>query len=268
VIISSRSIRTATLGVAVVVLVGCASALSSPKESRDRGMKLYQQQNYVDAAGAFRNAVQQNPRDFKSFYYMGACYDAMKMDHQAIQSYQSGLDVMKVTLAGREDQAMRVMMIDALARSIARGNDRTFQTALEARTQTAETKYLQAKIHQNLGDADSALESYQQAILLDKNDFAIIKDYGLYLEQLGQAENATRILRRAYAMNTKDEQVVAALRRIGVVPGPSLKEQEQLVKPPVPKGPLPQIDVAKMRNNGKPAGGTASTDAGTSGPRD
>jgi hypothetical protein len=49
-------------------------------------------------------------------------------------------------------------------------------------------------------------------------------------------------------VNDKDEQVVGALRQLGVVPGPSLKEQGELAQPLVPKGPIPPLDMDKIKN--------------------
>ena len=65
------------------------------------------------------------------------------------------------------------------------------------------------------------------------------------------------MLRRAYAINPNDEQVAAALRRIGVVPGPSLKDRNALATPPVPLGPIPEVDWSKVVNGGGGGGQSA-----------
>lgn len=274
--VSRIVLRLAVLSLSALALTGCAEVVaSSPKHSREQGQKLLAEGNYADAAGAFRNAVRRDPTDYRSWYGLGQTYDATKNDHQAIQAYQAALDVQKRTIPGREDEPMRVKIIDALARAMARANDRTLQDdAIGSRPQTAETRYVQAKAFAYMGDMDSAIESYNQAILLDKKDFAIYKDYGLFLEKLpGMRADAAKQLRRAYQLNSKDEQVAAALRRVGVVPGPSLKEQEQLAKPSVPVGPLPEIDIKRWQEQNarrNAPGGTASTaeQAPPTGPRD
>jgi tetratricopeptide (TPR) repeat protein len=106
-------------------------------------------------------------------------------------------------------------------------------------------------VHRYSGDADAAIAAYDQAALMDPTNFWIAKDYGLYLEQLGQGRMADPHLRRAYALNSTDEDVAAALRRLNVVPGPSLKEQQDLVNRPVPKGPIPPIDMSKIGLGGR-----------------
>ena len=51
-----------------------------------------------------------------------------------------------------------------------------------------------------------------------------------------QAEAA---LRRAYKLFDSDPDVNDALRGLGVIPGPSLKDADQLQKPALPSGPIP-----------------------------
>jgi tetratricopeptide (TPR) repeat protein len=277
VIPSPRAARAAVLSLfvasAALLSSGCAEMVASSKHSREAGQKLYAEGNYVDAAGAYRNAVRKDPLDYRAYYGLGQSYDATNAHHQAIQAYQAALDVRKRTAPGREDEAMRVKIIDAMAQSMAKAYDRTIQdSGSPSQPQTAENKYIQAKTFAYMGDADSAIETYREASLIDKKDFAIAKDFGLYLEQIpGKREDAARQLRKAYQLNEKDPEVVAALRRVGVVPGPSLKEQEQLAKPSVPKGPLPEVDIKRWQQNyQRQNSGTASTAEGApaSGPRD
>src|SRR5882724_7748866 len=62
---------------------GCTEALTYANKSREEGQRLYDQHYYADAAGAFRNSIRQDPRDFRSQYYLGLCYDELKQHHQA-----------------------------------------------------------------------------------------------------------------------------------------------------------------------------------------
>jgi tetratricopeptide (TPR) repeat protein len=266
---------TACVASAAFALAGCAEVTASSKHSREQGQKLYTEGEYADASGAFRKAVREDPTDYRSWYWLGQSYDKSQSYQQAMQAYRTALDVRKRTAPGREDEAMRVRIIDALGRSIAAANDRSF-TEAKGRP-TAEDKYVEAKAFEYLGDADSAIDAYQQAARLDNKDFAIAKDYGLYLEKIqGMRDPAVKQLKRAYQMNDKDPQVVAALRRNGVVPGPSLKEPEQLAKPSIPKGPLPEVDIkrwqqeqaARAAQQNANGGGDATGAAATLGPRD
>jgi tetratricopeptide (TPR) repeat protein len=276
-----RIARGVVLTACGFALAGCAEVVASSKHSREQGQKLYAEGEYVDASGAFRKGVREDPTDYRSWYWLGQSYDKSQSYHQAMQAYRTALDVRKRTAPGREDAAMRVKIIDALARSIAAGNDRTF-TETKGKVVTGEEKYIEAKAFDYMGDADSAIDSYQQAVRLDGKDFAIAKDFGLYLEKVqGMRDPAVKQLKRAYQMNDRDPQVIAALRRNGVVPGPSLKEPEQLAKPSLPKGPLPEVDIkrwqqqqaaaaaAAARENANATGASAGSGAAsTAGPRD
>lgn len=230
---------------------GCADVVTYAKDSRREGIKYYNQGSYTDAAGSFRNATRQDPRDYRSHYYLGASYEQLRQFQQAIQAYKASLDVMSTSLEGKEDpDNFRVRVMDGLASAIAKSDDRDFETdkiERQARTsQTAENYFLLAKVYRFSGDADLAVDSYNRAMLLDPDDIRIAKEYGLYLEQLGQPTRAEIPLRRAYAIDPQDIEVAAALRRIGVVPGPAIKSQDQLAKPNMPSGPIPDVDWNRM----------------------
>ena len=78
----------ATLACALIVggLAGCASSdvVTFSKDARREGIAKYEAGQYGDASGSFRNATRQNPRDYRSHYYLGACYEQMGQHQQAI----------------------------------------------------------------------------------------------------------------------------------------------------------------------------------------
>ncbi len=237
--------------------VGCATSdvITYSRDTQRKGISLYNDGEYADAAGVFRNAARQNPRDYKSYYYLGACYEKLNQYQQAIQSYDTARGLINVSMAGKYDDDFRIRIINGLGRSIARCDQRDIQT--DAAVAQAETKssgenwFVVAKIYAFRGDADSAMDAFNRAALLAPQNFMIQKDYGLYLEQVGQLAKAQAPLKRAYALNGNDEQVAQALRRVGVVPGPSLKPQSALVNPPVPKGPIPELETSLDFMRGK-----------------
>lgn len=257
-VITSHPGFTRTLGAALSVTIliglgaGCGNssggnqnsgmlAVTNTKAVRDTGIGQYNAGEFTDAAGTFKNATRQDPRDYQSYAYLGDCYRELGQLQQSIQAYKASLDTAGRSYQGREDMAFRARTLDGLAAAIAKSGE----VEIDAAQQSAQTAgggdgyFLMAKIHRNRGDADSALDAYNRAALLGPKDFFIQKDYGLFLEQIGQTQPAERTLRRAYALNAKDAEVVAALRRIGVVPGPSLYDQNALAKPAMPKGPIP-----------------------------
>src|SRR5256885_1995975 len=106
----------------LVTGVGCADSLTYAKDARRDGMALYNEGNYTEAVGAFANATRQDPRDYKSYYYLGASYQAQHQYQQATSAYRSCLDVMPMTLDGKNDTQFRYRTIDALATAMAKSD--------------------------------------------------------------------------------------------------------------------------------------------------
>src|ERR1051325_26272 len=57
----------------LAALSGCADVVTYSAKSQEEGMRFYSEKAYGDAAGAFRNAIRQDPRDYKSHFYLGVC---------------------------------------------------------------------------------------------------------------------------------------------------------------------------------------------------
>ncbi len=228
-------------------LGGCAGEyLSYASESRAAGIQQLNENQPEKAAGSFQNAVRQNPRDYESFYWMGVAYDRSGNYAQAAQAYRTSLDVQQDTYDGRKDAKSRRRTLDGLAIAIAKSPNKSEEIQLiekkHAGRETAEDALLLAKIFMYGGDADGAIECYNRACILDPEDAGISREAGLYFEKIGQPKSAEPLLKRAYTANPQDADVVAALRRIGIVPGPSLKEERALVKPGMPLGPIPEMN--------------------------
>ena len=264
-----RAMRWMLLGGAVLAC-GCGDMITNGRAAREEGLERYQHGDYGHAASSLQYAVRQEPGDYTSHYYLGQSYDHMNQPQHAIEEYRTTLRVMENSLEGQTDREFRLKVIDALAHSIANEPYKAPDISLlERQPKTSENLFLLAKVYRYSQDPDSAIERYTQAALQEPRDFAIAKDYGLYLEQLGQTKRADAELRRAYALNTKDEQVAAALRRLGVVPGPSLKDEGDLAKPAIPLGPLPEIEVGGTTpTRTQPQPNSSGNVGTTSSPRD
>jgi tetratricopeptide (TPR) repeat protein len=210
------------------------------------GNKLYNAGDYDGAAGAYQNAIKAEPRDYKAYYYLGCSHAAQKDWEKAIHDYRTSLDVMSLTFAGQHDGDFRLKVVDGLAQAIARGTN-THQAELDAAEKDARTRheaepyFLVAKIYRYSGDADSAVENYNKATLMDPQNVAYIRELALYFEQLGQVQRAEPALRRAYALGATDKEVQAAMRRVGIIPGPALKAQKDLAQPVLPEVTMPKL---------------------------
>lgn len=252
-----------TLGAAMVpILGGCANKGQTTYglDSRDDGERFYNEGRYADAAGAYRNAVRTVPSDFMSYYHLGLCEEKLGAMQQAIQAFKTSLDVMPLTLAGRDRMTtFRFTIMDALARVIANSNDKTSEIEKlteKAQAGSVESYRILARVYRYAMDPDSALDAYKRATLLEPRNAGLLKEYGLYLEQLKQNAQAEAILRQAYVLDSTDPEISDALRRLGVIVGPSIKEQNQLAQPIIPPGPI-----APPRLPGQPRPDEAQTPA-------
>lgn len=250
-----KIVRRMAVGLVVAsISVGCAELITYSNKSTAEGDKLMAAGRVEEAAGAYRNATQQNPRSYESFYKLGQAYEQLGREQQALQSYRAAVDVMP-TDSTVELRAFREKAVEGLANCIAKGASRDAEMTASSekanRTGKPVDWYVVARTYVAAGDADNAIDAYDRAMLASNSqDQAIAKSFGLYLAQVGQKKRAEATLGKAYQLDPLDEEVIAALRKLGVVPGPSLLETEQLHSPIVPKGPIPELEI---RPKAKPA---------------
>lgn len=240
--------RILATAVVIVLGAGCAEIVTYSNQSNEQGEKLYAAGQYKEAAGAFTNATQQNPRHYKAFYNLGQSYEQLGRERQALQSYRTGLEVMSTSDLGRKDAEFRDKLVAAEAQCIAKSATRDAEvTTLQQHAEQSGRAldwYVLATTYAEVGDADNAIDAYDRALLASNStDAQIAKAYGLYLAQLNQNKRAEVVLVKAYQLKQTDEQVNAALRKVGIVPGPSLLEPDHLSRPFIPKGPLPELEL-------------------------
>src|SRR5258706_14405555 len=104
-------------------LTGCSDMLTYAQRNRDFGMDAYREADYPKAAGAFRAALRQDPRDYLSHYYLGLSSLQLKNYQQAVVAFRSCLETQNVTLAGQEDNATRIKALDGLAQASVKSDD-------------------------------------------------------------------------------------------------------------------------------------------------
>jgi tetratricopeptide (TPR) repeat protein len=241
-------------------------------DNRQAGTNAYNEGRYTDAAGSFKAAIRQDPRDYLSHYWLGQSYVQIGNYPGAIVAFRSCLDTRTVTLAGQEDDTIQAKAIEGLAQAIVKSDTSDFevnQVEQKARSgsgaKAAQEFFLLGKVYRYRKLPDMALDYYNRACLQDNRNFTYLKEYGLYLEQLQQNATAEATLRQAYTINGNDAEVNAGLQRLGIVPGLSLKSKNDLAKPPLPKGPIPEPDWAKVREGLGWGGGHSSSPSGTTG---
>ncbi|HEV8377654.1 MAG TPA: tetratricopeptide repeat protein [Tepidisphaeraceae bacterium] len=216
-----------------IISTGCTDVLTYAKKSREEGVRLYNDRYYADAAGAFRNAIRQDPRDYRSQYYLGLCYDELKQHHQAFATFRTSLDVMTQLGPNFVDPNFRQQVLDAYGASVARHDENESEVnALTKRAQgstTGEEWFILAKAFRLRGDADRAVDAYTRAARVAGEDFFIRREFGLYLlDPLAQNKEAEYWLRMAYKLQQRDEAVNAGLAKLGVTVTASSRNREPI----------------------------------------
>ena len=269
--------RVLVFSLAPVLLVsssGCTDTITFAGNNREAGILAYNEGRYTDSAGSFRAALRQDPRDYQSQYWLGQSYLQLGNYQSASVAFRSCLDTRTVTLAGKEDETIQAKAIEGLAQCIVKsdaGDVEVNQIEQAARTaggaKAAQEFFLLGKVYRHRQLPDMAIDYYNRACLQDNRNFTYLKEYGLYLEQLQQNATAEQTLRQAYALNSDDPEVNAGLQRLGIVPGLALKSKGALAKPPLPKGPIPEPDWAKVKEGlGWQGGSKQPAPAGTTPP--
>lgn len=234
---------------------GCTTDMpmfTNQRKARIEGVKLYNSGDPENAAGAFRNAVKTDPRDYRSQYYLGLTYEKLNNYQQAIQAYKSALGIMRDSLAGRDDVDFRQVVMNTLASAIRKHDDSGSEQALLKEQSSnpkldsrlrAESSFLLAKIARMRRDADTALLSYFKGAELDPSDFWLQKEAGLYMLAMGQSKQAGKPLTRASEINSRDAEVNAGLRQLNLPLPLAAIRNENGAKPLFKSTALPAVDL-------------------------
>src|SRR3954469_1178294 len=231
--VAMRAALASLLLTSLFISAGCTEVLTYANKSRDEGVRLYGEHYYADAAGAFRNAVRQDPRDFRSQYYLGLCYDELKQHHQSFASFRTSLNVMSELGPNYVDPNFRQQVLDAYGASVSRHDENESEiNALIKRAQgssSGEEWFILAKAFRLRGDADRAVDAYTRAARVAGDDFYIRREFGLYLlDPLGQNKEAEYWLRMANKLQPRDEAVNAGLAKLGVTVTASSRNREPI----------------------------------------
>jgi tetratricopeptide (TPR) repeat protein len=198
----------------VLLAAGCQIATFS-QDARRKGVALYDQGNYGDAAGAFQDATQQMPTDYLSHYYLARTYDKLGDTQRAIQSYKSARDTRLQTVAGIQDEGTRDKIYLGLANAIAKssGKDAEIEIlrtrAIAARN--GDDLIVLAEVFAAAGDPDSALQTFDEVTKKYPRDAWYAKEYGLYLAKVGLKARAKTVLTESNRLHP-DGDVQAALK--------------------------------------------------------
>ena len=211
---------SAALFAGASLIAGCAEPLTYSHDFKHAGLAQYNRGEYLDAAGSFQAAAKQDPTDYYTQYYLGLSREKSGQFESAVTSFRLCLKLRTQTPAGRQDVAMREKALAQLAPIIARGDfaDPEINAIQKeaAAEHLSEDYRLLARVYALRGDADSAVSSYKDGFTYSPDDFTLAKEYGFYLLKINQTAEGTRILKKAWQLDSTDRQVASALRELGV----------------------------------------------------
>lgn len=229
------------------VLAGCAEPLTYSRDFKRQGLRQYNLGDYADSAGSFKAAAKQDPTDYQTQYYLGVACEKTGDYQTAVEAYRLCLKLRPQMPAGRADIAMREKVLSRLAGLIGRGDfaePEINSISQEAAAEQSPDDYrLLARVFALRGDADSAVESYRHALSFADGDFLLTKEYAFYLLKLDQTAEGTRMLRKAWELNSSDRQVAQTLRDLGVTDAQLVVSSTKLEDEP-PVTPNTAWDVA------------------------
>jgi Flp pilus assembly protein TadD len=248
-----RFVLSLPLLICALGMLGCAESFTTSRRSNEEGMRLYSQNMYGDAAGAFRDAVKQEPRLYQAHFYLGVCYDQLREHQQAFREYRTTLEIMDADVQGHWDDAFRQIVLDTYAAAVARYDEHEVELAeLERRAATnpgVNNLFLLAKACRLRGDADAALAAYRKAAVADKWDFNVRKELGLYLlDPLQLREEAAYYLQQAHRLDPNDLAVNTGLAQLNINPPPAYQAADPAIQPPALR-PAPVVKPASATGN-------------------
>lgn len=203
------------VAVGLLLAVGGCELSTFSADARRKGITLYDQGNYTDAAGSFQNAVSQLPTDYLSFYWLGRTYEKLGQNQRAIQAFKAARDTRLETMAGIQDEVTEQGIFDGLARTISASATRDDEISIlkqrAASAKNGDDLIVLARVFRDSGDPDSAIASYQQAVERFPRSQQYGLEFGLFLKSLGLNDRAREVLTAA-AKVRPNQKVDAALK--------------------------------------------------------
>ena len=197
-------------------LVGCQSQRPIERVMED-GLEAYDEGDYAKAQADFQEYVDRRPADHRGQYQLGRTLLTEGEPTPAAEHLWVAYDLEPEdpdyldTLAQALFEADR---IDDLYRLL---------TSLTADPGTTEDYLRLGRYAARLGDADQAEPALITAVRIDEGRSATpLIALAEFYRSVGDTENETRALIRAYQIDSENEEVAARLRELGETPGPTL----------------------------------------------
>jgi len=223
-----KTIGTLAMVFGLLFAVGCGYNARYEKKLGEDEMA---RGNYTAARDIFFEVTQHERYDWEGHYLLGLSYLELGQPTRAET-------VLRQALAVQGDSQERTpKILDALAQSMFDQNHldelHAFLRAQIDRYGTWQDYARQARFLAKAGDIDGAALAYRKAAYFSKNrDENIYIEMADFYEALGDQPRAVQALKWAYWINPQHTALPERFRRLGLVPGPTLREE-----PPKPAFP-------------------------------
>ncbi|XAL98897.1 hypothetical protein OT109_15080 [Phycisphaeraceae bacterium D3-23] len=218
--------RAMTTRLAVLVAVAMLSVGCGYNAAHQKGLaeKEMERGDYISARNRLVEVTQHARSDWESHYYLGLCHLELNEPVQA----QTQLGQAYAVQDRHPEWTPKIL--DAMAQSLY-DQDRpdelyAFLRAQIDRYGTWRDYARQARFLAKSGDVDGAALAYRKAAYFSKNrDADIYLEIAAFYEALGDPGRAVQALKWAYWINPQHTQIPTHLRRLGVVPGPTTRDE-------------------------------------------
>lgn len=214
---------TMTAMLALCGLMFAAGCYNPPVEKL-HSRKAMDAGDYTTAVQKLEAVVAYNPADWEGHYLLGKAYLGQGRAIKAQSELEQALAVKD------RSETHTPKILDALAESLHQqmryDELYAFLDAQIDRYESWEDYARKARFLSKANDVDGAALAYRQAAFFSRNEDAdIYVEIADFYEQRGDYDKAVQSLKWAYFIDDERTDLPNRFRQLGVVPGPTLKEQ-------------------------------------------
>lgn len=204
---------------AVMFCVGCYN----PPVEKFHSRKAMEAGDYATAEQKLLGVIDHDPSDWEGHYLLGLAYLGQQRPVEA----QSQLELALAVKDRSKEQTPKIL--DALARSLEQQKSYdqlyAFLDAQIDRYEGWQDYARKARFLAKANDIDGAALAYRQAAYFSRNETEkIYLEIATFYEGLGDYDKAIQALKWAYYIKPEHTQIPGRFRKLGVVPGPTLRE--------------------------------------------
>lgn len=171
-----------------------------------KGIKLYEQDNFAEAAEAYQEAVQNNPEHWGYVFNLGLARKKMESFDQAVEAFRRAIEL------NPESFSVNKELAEALAKNENFEEAKPFfAKATELNPDDADAQFNYGVVLTNMGDQEGAMTAFKRAVEI-QDDYADAY-YQLATLQISQAQTEEAIKNLEKFMELAPEHAQAPLAK-------------------------------------------------------